>query len=475
MSDTESVVPKNPQSLEDFGYKFNEEGKLVQIESGKGFEWQGQEHYDALGNQIICYIQKLMKEDYNLEEHWVPVDRPTNSHIASNIFLSKNALTTEGTLLVLIQGSGAVRPGQWARSLCINDSLENGTILPYLKKAEKKEWETIVLNPNQNIVDGEKIPGNASPEQHTNYVWDHFISKSSARNIVVVAHSYAGNCMMDLWVNKGIESLKRINCVAFTDSVHHLGVTTENVKRYLKERTCNWIQSDQPLDTVMSENTEGCRCVSAGHTRHEYTSAAAIESVFGFLEQFCDCDHFEPKSSSVSSMPQTPQEKIQTGNDIKNEGNQFFIQQEHKKAISKYKKVFLYTNGLDSTSENAFVQAIQSQRKLPEEVAKQLKDLTLKTNLNLAACYLALEQGQKGYNHADKALEIDPQHPKGLFRRGQANVLLREFEAAKKDLQNAQVYKPDDKAIKKELKKCKQLSKEQKQKDKEFYQRAFNM
>ena len=33
------------------------------------------------------------------------------------------------TALILIQGSGPVRPGIWARSVCINDCLENGTMI----------------------------------------------------------------------------------------------------------------------------------------------------------------------------------------------------------------------------------------------------------------------------------------------------------------------------------------------------------
>ena len=36
------------------------------------------------------------------------------------IFVSPN-LDQKATVLLLVQGSGAVRPGIWARALCIND------------------------------------------------------------------------------------------------------------------------------------------------------------------------------------------------------------------------------------------------------------------------------------------------------------------------------------------------------------------
>lgn len=40
------------------------------------------------------------------------------------------------TALVLIQGTGAVRAGIWARSVCINDNHQLGTMLPQV------EWAT---------------------------------------------------------------------------------------------------------------------------------------------------------------------------------------------------------------------------------------------------------------------------------------------------------------------------------------------
>ena len=66
----------------------------------------------------------------------------------NNIFMSPQDLETTGTLLVVIQGSGAVRPGQWARALCINESLEKGTIFPYIQMAYQRSYQVLVLNPN---------------------------------------------------------------------------------------------------------------------------------------------------------------------------------------------------------------------------------------------------------------------------------------------------------------------------------------
>lgn len=52
--------------------------------------------------------------------------------------------------LVLIQGTGAVRAGVWARSVCINHSLEKGTMFPLIKAAQRNKKSVIVFNPNLN-------------------------------------------------------------------------------------------------------------------------------------------------------------------------------------------------------------------------------------------------------------------------------------------------------------------------------------
>ena len=57
----------------------------------------------------------------------------------ARIFLSPNYGEKE-TLLLLIPGSGAVRAGQWARSICINDNLAAGCMYPFIAEAYKRDW-----------------------------------------------------------------------------------------------------------------------------------------------------------------------------------------------------------------------------------------------------------------------------------------------------------------------------------------------
>jgi len=310
------TIPENPKdpnlTIQDFGYDFNEQGLLRHVKTGEKFHWVNQVHYDLLGDLIIPYIQKRMVSDFGMQEVLLPVTEKERKgipeHCRNNIFITKDVYENKNKLMLLIQGSGAVRAGQWARALCINDSLETGSIFNYLQRAIQAGYSVVVFNPNLNYATKEplvrpdrsdffkpgkpvipdpprmKIPGSETPPDHTVYVWDHIASKSPAKEIVIVAHSAGGWCTLSLLNSRKKEVLPRLKAIAFTDAVS--SVTPRDaaqVRDFLKNNCINWVQSRDPLDTPQP-NVGGCICVSSGHEKHEYTSASAINSVFKFLE-----------------------------------------------------------------------------------------------------------------------------------------------------------------------------------------------
>lgn len=54
------------------------------------------------------------------------------------------------------------------------------------------------MTPVTSIIPTLSLQENSTPEEHTLYVWDHFISKSLAKNIFIVAHSYGGLSFVNL-------------------------------------------------------------------------------------------------------------------------------------------------------------------------------------------------------------------------------------------------------------------------------------
>uniref|UniRef100_A0A8C5UMQ9 Arb2 domain-containing protein n=1 Tax=Malurus cyaneus samueli TaxID=2593467 RepID=A0A8C5UMQ9_9PASS len=120
-----------------------------------------------------------MQKECHLKKVTLPVDA-IESEPKSFIFMSEDALINPDKLLVLIHGNGVVRAGQWARRLIINEDLDSGTQIPYIKRAievtlnlpfhfffcllhvcmclscKTEGYGVIVLNPNENYIEVEK-------------------------------------------------------------------------------------------------------------------------------------------------------------------------------------------------------------------------------------------------------------------------------------------------------------------------------
>jgi len=307
------TIPENPKdpnlTISNFCYSYNDKNQIRHSETGAKFHWVNQIHYDLLGDLIIPYIQQRMINQFKMKEVFLPIDDDSvPNHLKNNIFMTEDALTNKDKLMLLIQGSGAVRAGQWARALCMNDSLDTGAIFGYLERAIKRGYGIIVFNPNLNFAPKEldrptreemfipgkpkkktdipmvKIKYNSSPTDHTLYVWDNFAKKAIAEKIVIVAHSAGGVCTTNLMKNREKELLPRLKAIAFTDSVHWIG-DPPHLQKFINQNAINWIQSEKPLDTVEKMSSDGCPCLSSGCNKHELTSASAIESVFKFLDK----------------------------------------------------------------------------------------------------------------------------------------------------------------------------------------------
>lgn len=275
-------------TLKDFGYGFKD-GKLRQLDddgnlTDKPFKFdistshsENQRNYEAIGEVINEYVYELLIEN-GLHKLYIPDDVPDSE--ATFVFSTKEELKDVNKLMVIIHGSGVVRAGQWARSLIINDSINSGTVLPYVKRARDDGFEVLITNTNDNYRNGKGIKGNGSPEAHAESVWKKFIQPSNAKSIVIVAHSYGGVVTSQLARKFKEDFDEKVKAVAFTDSVHGRGLTKK-----LIDVGVNFVTSDEPLDTVLRQHDGDMERRSAGHTRHEMTSFSCIDALFKFVNE----------------------------------------------------------------------------------------------------------------------------------------------------------------------------------------------
>jgi hypothetical protein len=298
--DRNKKTPKKfPDTLEDFGYYFDDSGRLTDMKTGGGFVFDvepydhsyNQRRYEALGSVITEHVYKLLEEDGGLKRITLPVD-PKKDEPTTFFFMSKDALTNPDKLMILIHGSGAVRAGQWARRLIINDCLDSGTQLPYIRRARENGYAVMVLNTNDNSRNGRSIRGNRYPDDHASYVWDNFVEKSKARRIDIVAHSAGGCATVHLGKSYFRTFEKKVFKIAFTDSVHSLGggyfsSPSKRVTDFMISHAVNWVSSSEPLGTpIASWGGHGdVQRVSAGTPKHEVTSWSAFEKIFEWFSE----------------------------------------------------------------------------------------------------------------------------------------------------------------------------------------------
>ncbi|KAL4623235.1 protein FAM172A [Arapaima gigas] len=347
-----------PKTLEEFEYAFNDQGQLRHIKTGEPFVFNyredlhrwNQKRYEALGEIITQHVYKLLETKCNMSKEILPVDA-SQDEPKSFIYLSADALTNPSKLLVLIQGSGVVRAGQWARRLIINEDMDSGSQIPFITRAMEEGYGVIVMNPNENYLEVEKpaksspepssdgsdepaekrerkddketrkkrefyekyrnpqkereveqipIRENSSPEEHTIYVWDKFVSKSAAKNVFVVAHSYGGLAFVELMIQREAEVKSRVRAVAMTDSVHNVWhqEAGKSILDWMQEHCRNWVSSSEPLDTLVETMLPDCPRVSAGTERHELTSWRSFHSIFKFFVNALEAQDCDAKPST---------------------------------------------------------------------------------------------------------------------------------------------------------------------------------
>ena len=277
-------------------YKYNENGELVNKIDGKKCGMLNKQEYELVGMYVQKYVESLIIKKFDLKILYVPNKSDNfearDETIAQCKILTTKDFNTNPKCLILIQGTGVVRLGQWARSVCINENLRLGTMMPYVDRAIKEHYSVMIMNPNErkDFKTEKEIKEFKTMEKHSVYVYNNIIKKNkNIKDIYIVAHSMGGECTVAILLNNKEDLMnKRIKKIAFTDSVHgtdyeKLGI--EGIERFRKISR-NYICSDKPAGTFVRDYTTsygGVDCYSSGHKKHEYTSGTAIDEIFKYF------------------------------------------------------------------------------------------------------------------------------------------------------------------------------------------------
>ncbi|KAK6111110.1 Arb2 domain family protein [Brugia pahangi] len=267
---SESENVKQP-CLAALGYHFDNQG-VMRDKDKKRYEFIDQKSYEKIGLAITEEIYRIMENPpYNMERHYLD---DTNKKRSAFIFLSKDWYEKEN-LVVLIHGSGSVRAGQWSRKLIMNENLNMGSQLPYLRICKRRDWGVVVMNTNMNITNNDPIellPESRTPLEH------------------VVAHSAGGSVVAGIIENYWSEEwMKRLKCVCLTDAVFTLPSVSAMDWLPAIQYWRATLQTEIGLqinNTTIHGKHPYVTYVSAGTNQHEETSAVAIEDIFRFIDSY---------------------------------------------------------------------------------------------------------------------------------------------------------------------------------------------
>ncbi|XP_033015728.1 peptidyl-prolyl cis-trans isomerase FKBP4 [Lacerta agilis] len=151
-------------------------------------------------------------------------------------------------------------------------------------------------------------------------------------------------------------------------------------------------------------------------------------------------------------------EKLEQGSIAKEKGTQYFKEGKYKRAALQYKKIVSWLEhetGLSGADE------------------AKAESLRLAAHLNLAMCHLKLKEYSQALENCNKALELDSSNEKGLFRRGEAELAVNDYELARADFQKVLQLYPSNKAAKAQLIICQQKIREQHEREKKMYANMF--
>lgn len=146
-------------------------------------------------------------------------------------------------------------------------------------------------------------------------------------------------------------------------------------------------------------------------------------------------------------------EKLSQAREFKEKGNEHFKQQQIKKAIKSYHSGLLYIKGINQDlNPNKVLGPDDPPPTISKETKAALDAVSADLHNNIAACLLKQEpvRYERVVECCQEVTTLQPGNVKGWYRLGLAHHNLRDFDAAKAALKEAnQIAEGQDMAVRK--------------------------
>lgn len=212
-------------------------------------------------------------------------------------------------------------------------------------------------------------------------------------------------------------------------------------------------------DTGVATMKIGERAILTCAAPYAYGSTGSPPKIPGGATLEFDVELFSWEEKEKEPWQMTFDEKMENALQKKEKANQLFKEGDFRRALAQYEKA--------ST-------VIELDLSLTDEQKAKANEARLTLFLNQAMANIKLGNYGAAIKNCGKALEIDENNTKALFRRASANKLLCNYAEAKADLLAAIKVSPSAPELRSELAAIEAKEKETKAKEKAMFSKMFS-
>ncbi|KAM8779304.1 peptidyl-prolyl cis-trans isomerase FKBP5 isoform 1-T2 [Rhynchonycteris naso] len=212
------------------------------------------------------------------------------------------------------------------------------------------------------------------------------------------------------------------------------------------------------IDKALEKMQRGEQCILSLGPRYGFGEAGKPRFGIGPNAELMYEVTLKSFEKAKESWEMDTKEKLKQAATVKEKGTVYFKGGKYLQAVIQYGKI---------------VSWLELEYGLSEKESKASESFLLAAFLNLAMCYLKLREYTKAVECCDKALRLDSANEKGLYRRGEARLLMNEFESAKGDFEKVLEVNPQNKAARLQISMCQKKAKEHNERDRRIYANMF--
>ena len=195
-------------------YKLVDNDKIVRVTaSAKNISNQENEE---VSNELFRFIEAKIIEDYKFVN--IPVPDSDDNNDAATSVLASGDWQQATKLLLIVQNAFGSQMGIFSRSLCFEEGISKGSMIPYIERAIAQGYSIIILRPNTNSIShydpqsGKllkriQIIGSESPEIHALYVLENIIPQAeNVKHIALLSYGNGAQLCKDILLRQIVRS-----------------------------------------------------------------------------------------------------------------------------------------------------------------------------------------------------------------------------------------------------------------------------